>query len=55
MPGNCGGGVWTAYVTDGHRIIELGLMSGAYVWERGKRAFHPLQISLLGLRGLNLA
>jgi hypothetical protein len=24
LPGNCEGGVWTAYVTDGHRIMELG-------------------------------
>jgi hypothetical protein len=23
LPGNCGGGVWTAYVTDGHRTMEL--------------------------------
>jgi hypothetical protein len=22
-PGNSGGGVWTAYVTDGHRMMEL--------------------------------
>ena len=25
FPGNCEGGVQTAYVTDGHKIIELGL------------------------------
>ena len=24
LPGNCGGGVQTAYVTDGHTIMELG-------------------------------
>ena len=24
LPGNCGGGVQIAYVTDGHRIMELG-------------------------------
>ena len=23
LPGNCGGGVQTAYVTDGHRTMEL--------------------------------
>jgi hypothetical protein len=32
-----------------------GLVSGAYVWEHDKEAFHLLQINLLGLRGLNLA
>ena len=24
LPGNCGGGVWTAYVTNGHRIMGAG-------------------------------
>jgi hypothetical protein len=24
LPGNCGGGVPTAYMTDGHRIMDLG-------------------------------
>ena len=24
LPGKCGGGLWTAYVTEGHRIMELG-------------------------------
>ena len=39
------------YVTDGHRIMEL----GPSVRERGKQAFHPLQSYLLGLLGLNLS
>jgi hypothetical protein len=49
LPGNCGGGVQIAYVTDGHRIVEPS------VREHGKRAFCPLQINLLRLQGLNLA
>jgi hypothetical protein len=31
------------------------LVPGAYIWEHGKQAFHPLQSYLLDLQGLNLA
>jgi hypothetical protein len=30
-------------------------MLGAYVWEHGKWAFHPLQINMLSHQSLNLA
>jgi hypothetical protein len=57
LPGNCGGGVWsgqpmTLMATE---LWSWVLLSRAYVWEHGKRAFCPLQINLLGLWGLNLA
>jgi hypothetical protein len=44
------------YVTDGHRIMDLGphVRSLVSVWDHGKQAFCPLQSYLLGVRGLNL-
>ena len=50
LPGNYGGGVQTAYMTEEYRIMELWLPVRSH-----KQAFCPLQINLLGLQGLNLA
>jgi hypothetical protein len=54
LPGNCGGGVQTAYMTDGHRIMELELHVRSLV-SGSMATSHPLQIDLLGLWSLNLA
>ena len=43
------------YMTDGHRIMELRPLSGAWCLEAWQMAFRHLQKHLLGLWGLNLA
>jgi hypothetical protein len=50
LPGNCGVGVQTAYMTEDYKIMELWLPVRSH-----KQAFCPSQINLLGLQGLNLA